>query len=209
MPSARVPPVYRILLPALRALAGFAVMGGCATGGGAPSGSGPHGELTAADYYPLASGWKWAYDVEKDGLNILATYAVLERTGDIAVVQAGDERLTYAITPDGIAQKELDAVGDFIIKNPVRPGSEWPVASGRAKIVSIDEHVSLEPAGQFSHCLVVEVTRSDPMRVARTTYAPGVGWVALELQVQEGQRFVTTTRAHLRAVTKPGEDQFH
>ena len=27
--------------------------------------------------------------------------------------------------------------------------------------------------------------------------------------VQEGQRFVTTTRAHLRAVTKPGEDQFH
>ena len=58
-------------------------------------------------------------------------------------------------------------------------------------------------------CLVVEVTRTDPVRVARTTYAPGVGWVALELQVQEGQRFVTTTRAHLRAVTKPGEEAFH
>src|SRR6516165_3707947 len=207
MPSARVPPVYRILLPALRALAGFAVMGGCATGGGAPSGSGPRGELTAVDYYPLAPGWKWAYDVEKDGLNILATYAVLERSGDVAVVQAGDERLTYAITPDGIAQKELDAVGDYIIKNPVHPGSEWPVTGGRAKIVSVDERISLEPAGQFANCLVVEVTRSDPMRVARTTYAPGVGWVALELQVQEGQRFVTPTRAHLRAVTKPGEDQ--
>jgi hypothetical protein len=209
MPSARIPPVYRILLAAFTMLAGFTEMGGCATGGGAPAGSGPHGELTAADYYPLVTGWKWAYDVEKDGLNILATYAVLERSGDVAVVQAGDERLTYAITPEGIAQKELDAVGDFIIKNPVRPGSEWSVAGGRAKIVSVDERLALEPAGQFANCLVVEVTRSDPMRVARTTYAPGVGWVALELQVQEGQRFVTTTRAHLRAVTKPGEDQFH
>jgi hypothetical protein len=199
------PSVYRILAAALAALASG---GGCATGG-APGATGPRAELTATDYFPLQSGWKWAYDVEKDGLNILATYAVLDRTGDVAVVQAGDERLTYAITPEGIAQKDLDAVGDYIIKNPVRVGGEWPVGSGRAKIASVDEKVSLEPAGQFSNCLVVEVTRTDPVRLARTTYAPGVGWVAFELQVQEEQRFVTTTRAHLRAVTKPGEDQFH
>jgi hypothetical protein len=186
----------------------FSVGAGCATGGGGQGSGAPRADLTAADYFPLATGWKWAYDVEKDGLNILATYAVLERTGDVAVVQAGDERLTYAITPDGIAQKEGDAIGDFIIKNPVRLGSEWPVASGRAKIVSVDKQVVLEPAGQFSGCLVVEVTRTEPVRIARTTYAPGVGWVALELEVQEGQRFVTTTRAHLRAVTKPGDDQF-
>jgi hypothetical protein len=196
--------VYRILLVALTLFAGA----GCATGSNGPGGGAPRADLTAADYYPLATGWKWAYDVEKDGLNILATYAVLERNGDVAVVQAGDERLSYAITAEGIAQKESEAVGDYIIKNPVRLGAEWPVVSGRAKIVAVDKQVSLDPAGQFSGCIVVEVTRTDPVRIARTTYAPGVGWVALELQVQDGQRFVTTTRAHLRAVTKPGEDQF-
>ena len=31
-------------------------------------------DFNAADYYPLMSGWKWAYDVEKDGMNILAIY---------------------------------------------------------------------------------------------------------------------------------------
>jgi hypothetical protein len=204
-PLLKFPTVYRTLLVGVMM---FSVGAGCATGGGAQGGGGARTDLSAADYFPLASGWKWAYDVEKDGLNILATYAVVERTGDLAVVQAGDERLTYAITPDGIAQKEGDAVGDFIIKNPVRLGSEWPVASGRAKIVAVDKQIALEPAGQFSGCLVVEVTRTEPVRIARTTYAPGVGWVAFELEVQDGQRFATTTRAHLRAITKPGDDQF-
>ena len=180
---------------------------GCATGSAAGA-QAPRADLAAADYYPLASGWKWAYDVEKDGLNILATYSVLERSGDSAVVQAGDERLSYAITPDGIAQKEMDGLGDFIIKNPVRVGNEWPVMNGRARIVAVNQQVDLEPAGRFTGCVVVEVTRTDPARVARTTYAPGVGWVALELQVQDGTRFVTSTRAHLRNVTRPGEDQF-
>src|SRR5437868_5366279 len=132
-PLPRPPTVYRSLVAGLIM---FGVAAGCATGGGAQGGGAPRADPTAADYFPLASGWKWAYDVEKDGLNILATYAVLERTGDLAVVQAGDERLSYAITPEGIAQKEADAVGDYIIRNPVRLGSEWPVASGRAKIVS-------------------------------------------------------------------------
>ena len=91
----------------------------------------------------------------------------------------------------------------------MKQGAEWPVANGRAKIVSVDQEVSVEPAGHFSGCIVVEVTRTDPGRIARTTYAPDVGWVALEVQVQDGPRFITTARAHLRSVTRPGEDQFH
>ena len=87
-----------------------------------PTTSRPRANLTAADFYPLAPGWKSAYDVEKDGINILATYAVVERTGDTAVVQTGDEKLTYAVTPDGIVQKDGGMVGDYIIKNPVKAG---------------------------------------------------------------------------------------
>jgi len=36
-------------------------------------------------------------------------------------------------------------------------------------------------------------------------FAPGLGPVALEMQVQEGPKFVTKVKARLRAVTKPGD----
>ena len=185
-----------------------ALAAGCAGGSNGPGANGPRKNLTAADYYPLAQGWKWAYDLEKDGQKILAVYAVLERSGDTAVVQAGEDRLSYAITPEGIAQKDGPTVGDYVIKNPVTVGTEWPVAGGTAKVVAVANEVTVG-AGRFSNCVVVEVTRSDPVRVARTTFAPDVGPVALEFQVQDGNRFVTSTRASLRSVTKPGEDLFH
>jgi hypothetical protein len=180
---------------------------GCATTGGPSNDIKPRANLTAADFYPLAPGWKWAYDVEKDGINILATYAVLERNGDTAVVQAGDQHLTYAVTPDGIAQKDGGMLGDFIIKNPVQAGAEWAVDGGRAHIVSTSADFKMDSGEHYLGCLVVEVTRTDPVRVTRTTFAPDLGPVMLELQVQEGegQKFTTLTRARLRAVTHPSD----
>jgi hypothetical protein len=196
----------------VKAVAGIGLVasfaGACASGGNSGA-SASRKNLTAADYYPLASGWKWAYDVEKDGMNILATYVVLERNGDVAAVQAGDERLTYAVTAEGVAQKDDGTVGDYVIKNPLKVGAEWAVAGGRAKIIATDQEITLDPAGKFDGCVVVEVTRTDPVRIARTTYAPEIGPVTVELQVQDGQRFVTSTRARLRAVTKPGQEALH
>ena len=176
---------------------------GCATSGGVPAGIMPRANLTAADYYPLASGWKWAYDVEKDGTNILATYVVIEHSGDTAMVQAGDERLAYAVTPEGVAQKEGDRVGDYVIRNPVKLGAEWPVDGGRARIASVTSDFKLDSGEHYLGCAVVEVTRTDPVRVTRTMFAPDLGPVTLEMQVQDGQKFVTVTRARLRAVTRP------
>ena len=54
-------------------------------------------------------------------------------------------------------------------------------------------------------CIVIEVTRTDPVRVMRTTFAPDLGPVMLEVQLQDGAKFTTTTRARLRAVTRPGD----
>jgi hypothetical protein len=177
----------------------------CATGGVVANDIKPRANLTAADFYPLAPGWKWAYDVEKDGINILATYAVVERTGDTAVVQTGDEKLTYAVTPDGIVQKDGGMVGDYIIKNPVKAGAEWAVEGGQAHIASVTADFKLDSGEHYLGCIVVEVTRTDPVRVTRTTFAPELGPVVLELEVQEGAKFTTITRARLRAVTRPGD----
>src|SRR5688572_29441304 len=60
----------------------------------------------AAQYYPLQSGWKWAYEIERGGETILAVYAVVQREGEVAVLQAGEEKLVYAVRPDGIVRGE-------------------------------------------------------------------------------------------------------
>jgi hypothetical protein len=193
----------------MRSLVAAVVVGGlllgCATGGGTPNDIKPRPNLTAADFYPLAPGWKWAYDVEKDGMNILATYAVLERTGDTAVVQTGDEKLTYAVTPDGVAQKDGGMLGDYVLKNPITAGAEWAVEGGRAHVASVTADFKLDSGEHYLGCVVVEVTRTDPVRVTRTTFAPDLGPVMLEMQVQDGEKFTTVTRARLRAVTRPSD----
>jgi hypothetical protein len=188
-------------------LLGFALAAsaGCGTSGVAPAPAIPRAALAAADLYPLDLGWKWAYDLEKDGQTMLAMYAVLERSPDTAVVQAGEDRLMYAISAEGIAQKDGPRVGDFVVKNPIRAGAEWPVAGGRSRIAALGQSVTVT-AGKFEDCVVVETTRADPVRSVRTTFAPGIGPVVIELRIAVGGELTTVTRATLRALTKPGQD---
>jgi hypothetical protein len=160
---------------------------------------------SASDYFPLEAGWKWAYDLDRSGEHMLAVYQVMERVLDGAIVQAGDERLSYAVTPDGVAQKDGTVVGDFVLKNPIAPGAAWPVFAGSAKVVAVDQKISL-PSGDYTGCVVVETLRHDPNRLSRTTFARGVGPVAIEVQVESQGRFVTTMRATLRGTTRPGVD---
>jgi hypothetical protein len=178
---------------------------GCATAGGGSDAVRPRSDATAADYYPLASGWKWAYAVKKDGMNILATYAVLDRKQAVATVQAGDEQLTYVVTPEGIAQFDGTAIGDYVIKNPIKVGAEWPVAGGRARITLVNSEYDSEAVGHYEGCVMVEVTRAEPMRVTRTLFAPYLGPVSIEMQVQDGRQFMTIASASLLGVTKPGD----
>lgn len=161
----------------------------------------------ASAYYPLAPGWRWAYDVEKGADKILATYVVLERLADTVIVQAGEEHLAYALLPEGIARREGMNIGDFLLKTPIRAGASWPIAGGQAKVVSVGETVTV-PGGTFANCAVIEENRSDPPRVLRTSYAAGVGPVALEQQVHDRTtgRYEVALRAKLIGVTRPGED---
>ena len=96
-------------------------------------------------------------------------------------------------------------LGDYVIKNPIAAGAEWPVSGGKARIASVTADFRMESGEHYLGCIVVEVTRTEPVRIARTTFAPDLGPVALEMQVQDGPKFVTTTRARLRAVTRPGD----
>ena len=176
----------------------------CASAPSSPA-AGPARSTAATDYFPLDAGWKWAYELERDGQHLLAVYAVLERMPDGAIVQAGDQRISYAVTPQGIAMKEAGTAGDFVLKNPVVAGATWNVMAGTAKIVATDKTVS-GPGGDYKNCVVVEILRHEPNRLSRTTFAPGMGPVDIEVQVESEGRFVTTTHATLRGATKPGQD---
>jgi hypothetical protein len=161
----------------------------------------------ASDYYPLAADWRWAYEVEKSGEHILAIYAVKQIAGDTVILETGEERLLYAVLPDGIARKDGLTVGDYILKSPIRTGAEWTIASGKAKVTAVGQTVTV-PAGTFANCAVVEEVRTNPDRVVRTVYAAGVGPVTVDYKVHDpiAGRFETAVRATLRGLTRPGED---
>jgi hypothetical protein len=175
----------------------------------------------AAQYYPLENGWRWAYEIEKGGEKILAVYAVVQRSGRVAILRAGEEQLTYSVLPDGIVRGEATDPGfpvgpppqdtrladDFLLKSPVRLGARWPIPGGTATVAEVGKQVSV-PAGEFSNCVVIEENRSAPARMVRTTYAPGTGPIAIDLLVHDEVSgvFRPALRARLRGVTTPGTD---
>jgi hypothetical protein len=186
--------------------AGFlatALSGACGTGGHTPDRLASSGNQ-ALDYYPLVPGWGWAYQVERDGDNVLAPYSVAERTADGAVVKNGDQQMRYAILPEGIARRDGSSLGDFVLRNPVRQGTTWKVENGQATIVAAGVPLRL-PSGDYPDCAVVEETRHDPERVTRTTFCRGVGPVDIEMRVFDPfkKTFEIMAHARLLSVTRP------
>jgi hypothetical protein len=180
-----------------------ALLVGCATGA-RPSASFPSTGNQALDYYPLLSGWGWAMEIERDGDKVLAPYAVVEHTADSAVVKNGDERIVYAVSPEGLARRDGTVVGDFVLRTPVRKGTSWSVQGGEATIVDVGVQVTL-PSDSYRDCAVVEEVRRDPSRVTRTTYCRGTGPVDIEVRVFDPWKksFETMAHARLLSVTRP------
>jgi hypothetical protein len=197
--------------PAPPLLMALILCAGCASSAGQKAGAAAIGNVEDAhQLYPLDAGWKWAYDVEKAGQPILAVYSVIQRQGDTAVLQAGEERITYLVLPDGIARRGPDKdlpQGDYLLHSPIRAGARWPIAGGTATVVSVGQTVTV-PAGTYQGCVVVEESRSEPTRLVRTTYAPGTGPITIEFLVHDAAsgRFDPALRAALRGVTPPGSD---
>jgi hypothetical protein len=180
---------------------------GCATAPAGPGGTNGPPPEDAAAYYPFARGWRWAYDVSRAGETMLATASVLERTADTAIVQAGDQRLSYALLPDGIARREDLRIGEYLLKTPIRPGAAWPIEGGQAKVATVGKPITV-PGGTFPNCATVEENRTNPQRITRTVYCAGVGPVSIDIQVHDplSGTFKPEMRATLLGVTRPGED---
>jgi hypothetical protein len=175
----------------------------CATTQGAGT-TAPPPSQAAADYYPLAPGWGWAYDLERDGQTVLAVYSVTKNDGKTATLLNAGATIAYQLQADGIARQEGGIMGDYLLKNPIVPGARWPVFAGEAQITQVGATVTLGTE-RYLNCVVVEERRKDPTRTTRTTYAQGVGPIEIEMQVQDPltHALATSVHARLRGVTKP------
>jgi hypothetical protein len=182
---------------------GALVSPGCATSKAAVGAAGAASEA-ALDYYPLLPGWGWAYEIEREGTKVLALYSVIERSADLAVVKNVDDRIEYAIRPEGIARRNGMLQEDYVLKNPVRVGTAWAVAGGDAKMVAAGQTVTL-PSGTYRDCVVVEESRHNPDRVTRTTYSRGTGPIEIEMSVFNPTKmtFEVAVQARILSVTRP------
>lgn len=199
-------PSLRVRLVAV-VCAAMGIVAGCATSSSSARRGGGTGN-EALDFYPLLPGWGWAYEIERDGSRVLAPYAVIERSNDTAVVKNGDQRIAYAVLPDGIARREGSAVGDYVLRPPVRKGTTWPVSAGEATIVDGPKTVTVA-SGSYSDCFTVEEVRREPDRVTRTTYCRGTGPIDIEVRVFDPfkKSFETMAHAKLLAVTRPDDER--
>lgn len=172
---------------------------GCASSGTQRIGR-PSEADSALAYYPLEAGWGWAYEVEREGVVVLALYAVTLRRVDLAVVRHGEEHIEYAILPDGIARREGGRPSDYLLRSPVRAGDSWPVTGGTATVVAIREQVAL-PSASYRDCALVEEVRRAPDRVTRTTYCRDVGPVEMEMAVSNPLTLTYEKLAHARLMS--------
>jgi len=157
----------------IRLVAVAVCVAGCVTTSGAgKGGNGPR----AADYYPLAVGNAWSYQLnllsEKHDLEV----AIVKEEGGF-FVDSHDAKL--AVDAFGVRDQKR-----YLLREPIELGTAWTnvvsVSSiERYKIVGVGASCEV-PAGHFENCVTVESSNRVEEGVVLTnemTFAPKVGMV--------------------------------
>jgi hypothetical protein len=172
-----------------------AASAGCAMfGGGKPTSNWK--PLEPAAYYPLAVGNAWTYSA-----NVLGNHS--EETITIVKQDFG------WFVDDHKSRLKVDAYGlrdekRYLIREPLAAGKSWTSIVSvqsveHAQIVGVDDSITVL-AGVFDHCLTVETTnRQDESHtlVNRTTYAPHVGIVKIQVSLDSEGKLTPQTDVEL------------
>ena len=160
---------------------------GCTKGGATATGQ-AGAKHSAAEYYPLAIGNRWTYEVALLGSKEERTVEILKRSeGGFVVDNQGQELMADAF---GVRDQKR-----YLLQEPIQVGTSWTnvvsVSSiERYKIVEAGKRCEV-PAGKFEDCVTVESTnKADAKRtlVNEMTFAPGVGIVAIKVTLVEGNK---------------------
>jgi hypothetical protein len=187
---------------ALAALCCLALASACATPAGASKAAAKK-EPTAGDFYPLALGTSWTYEVQLLGET---------RTIEVKMLKVTDEGFTEDSTG---AQFLVDAYGvrdqkRYLLRNPIAPGTKWN------NVVSVQSVESYEiigtnqpceaPAGAWEGCVIVQSrnrVQEGTTLVNEMTFAPGVGIVRLSTVIESNGKQIPQSALALKQFGRP------
>lgn len=182
----------------------FLALGACATT--STSGVEKRPEVSgtpAKDFYPLAVGNSWAYQVQQLGAKDTIEVKILKEDNGVFEDSTGAQLFTDAF---GVRDQKR-----YLLRDPVDVGTEWSnvvsVSSvERYKIVAT--HISCDaPAGHFEDCAVVESTNrvaEGKALVNELTFAPKVGLVRISTLLLNGDQKIPQSTLELTKYTVAG-----
>lgn len=149
--------------------------------------------VPSKEFYPLAVGNSWSYQVQLLGEKTQMEVKILKEDNGVFEDSTGNQLFTDAF---GVRDQKR-----YLLRDPVEVGTEWSnvvsVSSvERYKIVSAN--VSCDaPAGHFEGCVVVESTNrvgEGKALVNELTFAPRVGLVRIStLLINDGKKVPQST----------------
>lgn len=145
--------------------------------------------LTAVDYWPLAVGYSWTYQISiGQGAPQQDQVRIVKQNADGFFVDSRGATIQHH--PAGVYDGQR-----FLIRDPLEPGAKWvavPSANSleRYEIVAVGFTATV-PAGVFQNCVKVRSTnRMDEHKtlIGEWTYTPGVGMILFTSALQIDDR---------------------
>jgi len=183
------------MMRAVCLLAAALAAGACHRAAGpAPAPIGAPEPLLARDFYPLAAGNRWEWEVREPGP---PSGWSTPRTSQRTVETVGEEDGFWRDTAGGMLRADAWGLRDrdrYLLRDPVVAGTKW---TNVVSLQSTERYEILEAgrpctvrAGTFGRCVVVRGTnRIDPRRTMSTewTFAQGIGLVRVQTALESAQ----------------------
>jgi hypothetical protein len=153
-----------------------------------------------SEYYPLAVGNTWSYDVEILGEKDKQKITILSEENGFFKDSAGTE-----LTVDAYGIRDQKR---YLLRGPVEVGTKW---NNVVSVSAYEQYQIVEagqdcdsPAGAFHGCVVVEChtkIEGDKTMVLTLTFAPNVGIVNLSTTLEASGKQIPQTHLTLTSYT--------
>ncbi|MDP3155302.1 MAG: hypothetical protein Q8N23_21670 [Archangium sp.] len=147
-------------------------------------------EPTAADFYPLAVGTTWSYEVKLLGETRLIDVTTLRKNSDGFVEDSTGAQFLV----DGFGVRDQKR---YLLRNPIAAGTKWTnvvsVSSVEVYEITASNQPCDAPAGKWEGCVVVESrnrVEEGTTLVNEMTFAPGVGIVRLSTVLESNGKHI-------------------
>lgn len=159
---------------------------------------------TAADFYPLAIGTTWTYEVKLLGETRQIDVSMLRKSEDGFVADSTGAQ--FLADSFGVRDQKR-----YLLRNPIATGTRWTnvvsVSSVEAYEIVAANQPCDAPAGKWEGCVVVESrnrVQEGTTLVNEMTFAPGVGIVRLSTVLESNGKQIPQSTLSLLKFTPPG-----